>query len=300
VLHLVSITAVALFGLALSLQPAVSQSNPSKSDGSQAASSDQGQQGQSANEVVRNGVQHELKAEKADHSHWMYRLEIHENGHDDVKEVVETKDGNLERLVMRDGQPLSPDEQKAEDQKMDKFIHDPGAQQKQRRDLDQDEQKTQQLLGMLPNALTFKEEEHTGDTAKFSFTPNESFHPPSREARVFHEMEGQLVLNTREQRLVEFSGHLIHPVEFGGGLLGHLDQGGTFDVRQIEVAPGIWDIELLKVNMNGKALFFKTISVHQDEKHSDFHRVPDSTTLSQAEDLVKKARPEQPSEHAEQ
>jgi hypothetical protein len=34
--------------------------------------------------------------------------------------------------------------------------------------------------------------------------------------------------------------------------------------------------------MRGKALFFKTISVQQDEMRSDFRRVPDNLTLAEA------------------
>lgn len=34
------------------------------------------------------------------------------------------------------------------------------------------------------------------------------------------------------------NGHLMEDVKFGGGLLGHLDKGGKFEVRQTEVAPG--------------------------------------------------------------
>jgi hypothetical protein len=40
--------------------------------------------------------------------------------------------------------------------------------------------------------------------------------------------------------------------------------------------------------MNGKILFFKTIAVQQDEVHSHFQRIPDATTLAQAEVLAQK------------
>ena len=49
--------------------------------------------------------------------------------------------------------------------------------------------------------------------------------PPSHEAAAVHAMEGVLWVNCKRQRLVEISGHLTHPVKFGGGLLGHLDGG---------------------------------------------------------------------------
>jgi hypothetical protein len=60
-------------------------------------------------------------------------------------------------------------------------------------------------------------------------------------------------------RVAEVVGRLTHEVKFGGGLLGHLDSGGDFDVKQAEVAPGFWELTVLNVHMKGKALFFRTI-----------------------------------------
>jgi len=284
------IAAVVLYGFMVPLQSSQPPQSPpsAQSDSAGSAQAAPAESNAAANELARNVVKNELKAMDEDHSHWMYRLETVEHGAKETKEVVETKDGDVTRLVERNGQPLSPDEQKAEDERMDKFIHDPAEQKKQQQDVADDSRKMKQLLGMLPEALTYSAPEVSGSTTKLKFQPNPAFHPPSREAHVFHEMEGELVVDTKQQRIVEFSGHLIHTVDFGGGLLGHLDQGGTFDVRQQEVGPGIWEMTLLKVNMKGKALFFKTVSVQQDERHSDFHRVPDTETLAQAEDMLRK------------
>ena len=41
----------------------------------------------------------------------------------------------------------------------------------------------------------------------------------------------------------EINGRLMHECEFFGGILGHLDQGGTFDVRQERVGGDYWEIE---------------------------------------------------------
>ena len=38
--------------------------------------------------------------------------------------------------------------------------------------------------------------------------------------------------------------------------------------------------------MNGKILFFKTLAVQQDEIDSHFQRIPDSTSLADAEALA--------------
>lgn len=100
-------------------------------------------------------------------------------------------------------------------------------------------------------------------------------------------MEGSVWVNSKEARVEEITGHLIHEVKFGGGLLGHLNKGGTFDVKQAEVARGYWEMTLLKVQMKGKALFFKTIGVQQNYSRSDFRQVPDDLTLAQAADILR-------------
>lgn len=75
-------------------------------------------------------------------------------------------------------------------------------------------------------------------------------------------------------------------VKFAGGLLGHLDKGGTFNVKQSEIAPGVWDVTYMNIQMNGKALFFKTIAVREKDIRSDYRRVSSQLTLAQAADLL--------------
>jgi hypothetical protein len=94
-------------------------------------------------------------------------------------------------------------------------------------------------------------------------------------------------VNGKQARVEEITGQLIHEVKFAGGLLGHLNKGGTFLVKQAEVAPGYWELTLLKVQMKGKVLFFKTIGVHQDYSRSDFRQIPDNLTLAQAADILR-------------
>jgi hypothetical protein len=75
-------------------------------------------------------------------------------------------------------------------------------------------------------------------------------------------------------------------VKFGGGLLGHLDAGGHFYVKQEEVQPGYWELTVLDVDMKGKALFFKTIGVQEEMKRSVFRRVRDDLTAAQGANLL--------------
>jgi hypothetical protein len=100
-------------------------------------------------------------------------------------------------------------------------------------------------------------------------------------------MSGTLWLDVEQKRLARMSGTLTSEVTFGWGILGHLEKGGTFTVEQAEVGKGHWELTLLDVNMNGKALFFKTIDVKQNVRNFNFKSVPRELTLQRAAELLK-------------
>jgi hypothetical protein len=245
----------------------------------------------SANDLVRNVIANELRIQEQDHSRWMYEQETVKAGVKETKWVAGTKDGALTLLIARNGQPLTEDERKKQEEQMNAFIHDRDEQEKRKRAAEEDAAKTKRLLTMLPDAFLFSYAQgsaDTGDTVRLNFQPNPAYHASSREAQVFHEMAGTLTVDRKEERLVEINGKLMHDVKFFGGVLGHLDQGGTFDVRQVRVGANHWEIERLNIDMKGKALFFKTISVQQDETHTHFQQLPDNITLAEAAELLVK------------
>jgi hypothetical protein len=103
---------------------------------------------------------------------------------------------------------------------------------------------------------------------------------------VLQQMAGEIWVDARQKRLVSINGQLTNEVKFGGGLLGHLEKGGQFTVKRAEIAPQDWEVTEMTVNMHGKALLFKSISVQQKELHSNFERVPDDLSVSDAANLL--------------
>jgi hypothetical protein len=59
-------------------------------------------------------------------------------------------------------------------------------------------------------------------------------------------------------------------------------------VTRTEIAPGQWELTEMTVNMQGKALLFKAISVKQREVHSDFQPVSEDLSFSDAVALLLK------------
>jgi hypothetical protein len=263
----VSCTALLTSWLLLLTLPAYSQNNSSE---------------MTAQQVLRAGVDGELKAEAADHSHWMYQVKSQEDGKEKIKIVIESKDGEIDRLESVDGVPITVEQAKQEEQRIDSLVHSPERQKKRQRAQAEDGDQTDRMFRMLPDALSVRFGQRKGDLVELLFEPNPDYHAWSREAIVFHEMEGRVWIDTRQNRLAEIEGRLTKTVKFAGGLLGYLDKGGEFHVQQTEVAPGHWEMTLLHVNMHGKILFLRTISEQQHEVRSEYRQVPSDLGLADA------------------
>jgi hypothetical protein len=242
--------------------------------------------GKDAKEIVRTAMQAELDADKNDHSRWRYR-DAKKDGSDTVSIVVETAHGSVGRVILRNGQPLTEGQARAEDERVQRFIHDPEKLAKQRHDGAQDGKNAEELLRMLPEAFTWKLVSDDAQKITLHFDPNPNFSPPDMQGRVLGTMAGTLVVNKAHNRIETISGKLTQDVTIGWGLLGRLHEGGTFRVERREVAPGFWQIVETHVHIEGRVLFFKSIGEQQDEVQTEFTQVPDGTTLEQAAEMSK-------------
>jgi hypothetical protein len=243
----------------------------------------------SANDLARQVVENELRAEDSDNSHWMFEVDTRKpDSGSEVDEVIQTQNGELQIPVLINGHPANKAEEEKAEARIQQLIHNPSTAQKSRKEKSEDYSRSRRMLKMLPEAFIYSYGERRGDRVQLNFHPNSRFRPHSFEEEVFHAMDGELWVDQKEKRLAAISGRLTNGVKFLGGLLGHLDNGGSFDVKQEPVAPGYWELTVLNVHMTGRALFFKTISEQQQFSRKDFKRVPDNLTLVQADEMLKK------------
>jgi hypothetical protein len=240
-----------------------------------------------AQQLVRAAVEIELAADRDDHSRWQYRSTVRRAEGEFVYQVVETDHGSVKKKIRQNGQPLNAADLEKENQRIEAFVRDPSQQAKQRKDGEQDDKRAEDLLRMLPEAFLWNIKSDAPNATTFTFVPNPDFDPPTMESRVFAAMAGEIIVSKPESRIQRISGKLIHDVKFGYGLLGKMEEGGTFNVERRALAPRIWQITDSHVHINGHVLIFKTISEQEDEVKTDFKPTPPSTTLEQAAGLLR-------------
>jgi hypothetical protein len=233
------------------------------------------------NEVVANEL-----ADRVQQRKWMYLIEKRDGTQTLTEEQVETKDGPFYRLLAIDGAPLNPEQRQQDNERMDRLLHDRNQQLKFKRGHDEDEQKLEKLMSIMPEAFLYDFDGVEGNLVRLKFRPNSSYNPPTYEARVAHNLAGTILIDSHQKRLAKLSGQLINRVEFGFGLLGHIDNGGTIEIGRIQVGPSQWKTALINIQLSGRLVFFKTIDKQEYETRSDFRAVSGDLSLLGASQLL--------------
>ncbi len=206
------------------------------------------------------------------------------------KRLSPTKDGDVARLIAKDDRPLTPDENKAELDRLNNLLQHPEIQEHRHKREQEDSGRADEMIRLLPDAFIYTYIDMTagpnGPAYRLSFKPNPNFHPPDREAEVYHGMEGELWIDQGQERIVKLDAHLIDDVNFGWGILGKLYKGGSLTIEQKDVGHRHWEATLMKLNLTGIALMLKALSFQTTETQTDFQPVPVNMSYQDAIHLL--------------
>ncbi|HEV2275391.1 MAG TPA: hypothetical protein VGR96_14565 [Acidobacteriaceae bacterium] len=240
---------------------------------------------ESAHDLVRDVIYNELRDRSVD-SYWEYRVEKRVVHRRFAEEQIETPEGPVFRVLSRDGKPLDPAEQKQETARLEDLIRNPGKQAKAKQEHEADEQRLERLMKAMPDAFEYAYDGAEGHEVRLKFQPNPAYVPPTYETRIYHALSGEMWIDPQQKRLLRVNGKLIEQVDFGFGLLGRVEKGGTFDIRREQVNPTHWKTDWVNVQISGHLILFKSVSADQREVRSNFRPVPQNLSLRQAVSLL--------------
>jgi hypothetical protein len=249
-------------------------------------------------EIVRRAVHNEVASNQSSGMHFRFKDEKHTPQLSQTKLMVETTDATAGLLVMQNGQALTPQQRHEEEARLANYVQSPQELRKKKKQEKEDADHTERILRALPDAFLYQRagtepgREGLGapgdELVRLNFRPNPDYNPPSHVEQVLTGMSGNLLIDTTQNRIAEINGTLSKEVEFGWGILGHLDPGGRFLVQQADVGEHQWEVTHMQLAFTGKVLFVKKISIHSNDTFSDFHSVPGNLTFAQGVELLKK------------
>jgi hypothetical protein len=207
-----------------------------------------------------------------------------------TKEILETKDGEIARLIAINDRPLSQDDQQREDARLTSLLSDPGKQRHRKQAEDEDAARALKVLRALPSAFFYQYsgsgQGPNGPVEKFSFRPNPAFTPPDLETEILTQMAGEIWIDPVHQRAVRLEGHLQQDVDFGWGVLGRLNKGGWIAIEQADIGDGVWRIVRFQMVMSGRVIF-KTRVFDTTEEETGFAPLPVGLSYQKAIEMLR-------------
>ncbi len=242
-------------------------------------------------ELVRKAIANEERNPKSARFYtWTDRV-VKPKG-SQTRQMVETPDGLISRLLAINNEPLTPEQRKADDDRINRLL-DPAKMREKAKQQREDEQHTQRLLRALPAAFNY---EYAGSettpqghhVVKLDFSPNPNFAPPDRETQIYTGMKGQVWIDTHAMRLAKIDGTLFRDVDFGLGILGRFYKGGRFVLEQGDVGNGHWDTTRMQTKFDGRIVLVKHLHIEVTETEWDFRPVP-KMNVRQALEMLRKS-----------
>ena len=235
--------------------------------------------------LVRRAVQNELSAIQA-HTPERFRLRKVDDRRDTTREIIESKEGDVARLVAVGGKPLGPNGVQAEQDRLNFLKDHPELQDHRRKREQEDADRVNSMIRLLPDAFLYQDAGliscPAGQCRRLTFTPNPKFDSPNLESNILRGMAGEMWIDPSQQRITKIDSHLIDDVDFGWGMIGRLHKGGTVVIEQSEVSKSQWAVTSLKLDLTGRALLVKSLSIRMTEEESNFSPLPSPVDFRQA------------------
>jgi hypothetical protein len=231
--------------------------------------------------LVTEAAANELVALHHKGSYLRYRMEtVNERGNQ-VRDVIESKDGTVARLILKDGKPLTGEQDKAERQRLEDMIASPAAYAKHVKNGESEKSMADKMVPLIPDAMinTYTpgqpQSGRNGGAPEIvlDYKPNPKFVPPNTQAQALTGLQGRVWIDAKTHYVVRMEGTIFRPVNFGWGMLAHIYPGGNLVMNQTQVGDNRWIFTDFSMELSVRALMVKKLDIRSSAKTSNYQNV---------------------------
>jgi len=184
------------------------------------------------------------------------------------------------RLIAKNGQPLPPNEQAKEQQKLDKLAAEraretPAQRERRLAKFTEERRKQRQFLQQIPNAYTFQMAGETTLGGRPAWiidgTPKPSFEPRDSREKMLAKFKGRFFIAKQDSALLKLEAEAIDSVSFGL-VLARLERGAKFLLEKTRVNNELWMPSRIKVDFDARLALLKKIKVDVQIDYSNFRK----------------------------
>ena len=195
----------------------------------------------------------------------------------EISQIDVFKGTPYNRLIARDGHPLSLEEERKEDEKYQKMLNmreKETPDQRARRVRKYEEER--QFLHEIPAAFDMKlfgSETVAGrPNYVIALTPKEDYVPKSKNARLFSSIEGKLWIDKQDVRWTQAEANVIDTISIGW-VLARIGPGAHITMKQVKVDGDHWMPEEITVSGTARILLVKNRALGETVSYDNYKRV---------------------------
>ena len=211
-------------------------------------------------------------------SYLRYRMHLVDDKGDQTRDVIESKDGSVARLILRDGKPLTEEQDKGERQRLNDILSSPSAYAKHVKNDASGRKIADSLIKLMPDAMLYTYVPGQPQTGKnpgmteivLDYEPNPKFFPPTTTAEALTGLKGRVWIDAKSKYVVRMEGTIFRSINFGWGMLAHIYPGGKLAIEQTDSGGGRWIYTNFTEQLAVRALMVKTLNVKTNVQASEF------------------------------
>jgi len=184
------------------------------------------------------------------------------------------------RIFERDGKPLAPDEQRKQQEKLDKVVakmdrETPEQRQRRVADLEKTRQKEREFLREIPEMFDFRLEADAKvdgyDVWVIEAIPNASYKPKLRDTKALMKIKGKVWIDKAEYQWVRLEAETTDTISFGL-FLARLSPGAKLVFEQTRVNDEVWLPKREYSSGTGRLGLVKKITMEQELTWSNYRK----------------------------
>ena len=177
-----------------------------------------------------------------------YRVRKVDAKGESVREVIESKEGSVARLVERNGKPLTAEENTAERERLQAILNAPETFLRHEHREAGSRSYAVELLRSMPKSMLWSYAPGQpqlpgapGPAVVLDFKPDPSFKPPSLITEGLTGIAGRVWVDEASRCVTRIQGTILHPVDFGwGGVLARIKEGGSIELEPRNASDRRW------------------------------------------------------------
>ncbi len=184
----------------------------------------------------------------------------------------------VHKKISRDGKPLSEDEQKKENARVDKEIEKGRKKKAKEEEKDADLEGETQLSKMLA-AGSFANERRETHSSRETILIDFIGDPKARTRMPIHEVKGTIAVDEATDAITSLKGEFFNDWKLLGGLIAKIDKGTKFSLNNTRVNDEVWLPAEFHLEGEARVLLLFSGHVRVQITDSDYRKFKTSTTI---------------------